>query len=271
MTRRSPLAQVDEATAFTESELISNEPITVILSEKGWVRSAKGHDLNPAELSYRSGDRFGTAARGRSNDLLAFLDSTGRCYNLSAISLPSARSQGEPLTGRLKPPEGARFVGVALGSGGSPLLLASDAGYGFIATLEDLVTKNKAGKACLSVPKDAAALPPAVFDEAAAHQVAAITNQGYLLVFPLDSLPKLARGKGMKLINIPAAARKAGEEWLVAAAVLGPKDELLIHSGARYLRMKPRDLEAYSGERARRGRRLPRGYQRVDRVESAPR
>ncbi|MYE86143.1 MAG: DNA topoisomerase IV subunit A [Gammaproteobacteria bacterium] len=269
--RRSPLARVDEATAFTESELISNEPITVILSEKGWVRSAKGHDLNPADLSYRSGDAFGTAARGRSNDLLAFLDSTGRCYNLSAISLPSARSQGEPLTGRLKPPEGARFVGVALGSSASPLLLASDAGYGFIAAMEDLVTKNKAGKACLSVPKDAAALPPATFDESAALQVAAVTNQGHLLVFPLDSLPKLARGKGVKLINIPPAARKAGTEWLVAAAVLGPKDELLIHSGARYLRMKPRDLEAYSGERARRGRRLPRGYQRVDRVESAPR
>ena len=269
--RRSPLAQVADAAAFAEAELISNEPITVILSEKGWVRSAKGHDLNPADLSYRSGDAFGTAARGRSNDLLVFLDSTGRCYNLSAISLPSARSQGEPLTGRLKPPEGARFVGVALGSTGSPLLLASDAGYGFIATLEDLVTKNKAGKACLSVPKGAAALPPTVFDENAAHQVAAVTNQGYLLVFPLDSLPKLARGKGMKLINIPPAARKAGEEWLVAAAVLAPKDELLIHSGARYLRMKPRDLEAYSGERARRGRRLPRGYQRVDRVESAAR
>ncbi|MCY3640991.1 MAG: DNA topoisomerase IV subunit A, partial [Gammaproteobacteria bacterium] len=269
--RRSPLARVDEATAFTESELISNEPITVILSEKGWVRSAKGHDLNPADLSYRSGDAFGTAARGRSNDLLAFLDSTGRCYNLSAISLPSARSQGEPLTGRLKPPEGARFVGVALGPAQSALLLSSDAGYGFIATLDDLVTKNKAGKACLSVPKDAAALPPAAFDEASAHQVAAVTNQGHLLVFPLDSLPKLARGKGVKLINIPPAARKAGEEWLVSVAVLGPKDELLIHSGARYLRMKPRDLEAYLGERARRGRRLPRGYQRVDRAQSAAR
>ena len=153
--RRSPLAKVDEATAFTEGELISNDPITVILSEKGWVRSAKGQDLNPADLSYRSGDAFATAARGRSNDLLVFLDSTGRCYSLSAISLPSARSQGEPLTGRLKPPEGARFVGVVLGSSGSPLLLASDAGYGFIASLEDLVTKNKAGKACLSVPKDA--------------------------------------------------------------------------------------------------------------------
>ena len=269
--RRSPLTQVDEAAAFTEGELISNEPITVILSEKGWVRSAKGHDLNPTELSYRSGDAFGTAARGRSNELLVFLDSTGRCYSLSAISLPSARSQGEPLTGRLKPPQGARFVGVALGSSASPLLLASDAGYGFIAALEDLVTKNKAGKACLSVPKDAAALPPRPFDEASAIRVAAVTNHGYLLVFPLTSLPRLGRGKGVKLINIPPDALKKREEWLAAAAVLAPKDELIIHSGARYLRMKPRDLDAYAGERARRGRRLPRGYQRVDRVESVAR
>ena len=269
--RRSPLAEVADAEAFTEGELISNEPITVILSEKGWVRSAKGHDLNPAELSYRSGDAFGYAARGRSNDLLVFLDSTGRSYSLSATSLPSARSQGEPLTGRLKPPEGARFVGTALGSAASPLLLASDAGFGFIATLDDLATKNKAGKACLSVPKDAAALPPAPFDEASAQYVAAVTNQGYLLVFPMESLPKLGRGKGVRLINIPAAARKAGEERLVSAAALAPRDELLVYAGARYLRMKFRDLEAYLGERARRGKRLPRGYQRVDRVESVRR
>ena len=269
--RRSPLAggeDVAEAAAFAESELIANEPITVILSEKGWVRSAKGHDLDPAELAYRSGDAFGHAARGRSNDLLVFLDSTGRAYNLPATSLPSARTQGEPLTGRLKPPEGARFVGAALGAANSRVLLASDAGYGFIATLEDLLTKNRAGKAGLSTPKDSAALPPALIGgpDVPAEHVAAVTNQGYLLVFPLDSLPTLGRGKGVKLINIPPAARKAGEERLLGAVALAPGDELWLHSGTRYLRMKLRDIKAYLGERARRGRLLPRGYQRVDRI-----
>ena len=267
--RRSPLAggnKVAEASAFAESELIANEPITVVLSEKGWVRSAKGHDLDPAELAYRGDDAFGHAARGRSNDILAFLDSTGRAYNLPATSLPSARTQGEPLTGRLKPPEGARFVGVALGLPSSRLLLASDAGFGFIATLEELATKNKAGKACLSPPKGAAALPPApvAAEDLSAQYAAAVTNQGYLLVFPLDSLPSLARGKGVKLINIPTAARKAGDERLVSAVALSQTDELWVYSGTRYLRLKPRDIQRHLSERARRGRRLPRGYQRVD-------
>ena len=269
--RRSPLAgaeDVPEAAAFAESELIANEPVTVILSEKGWVRSAKGHDLDPAELAYRSGDAFGHAAQGRSNDILAFLDSTGRAYTLAATSLPSARTQGEPLTGRLKPPEGARFVGVALGIPTSRVLLASDAGYGFITTLEELATKNKAGKACLSTAKGATALPPSSVgaEDLSVQYVAAATNQGYLLVFPLDALPSLGRGKGVKLINIPAAARKAGDERLIGAVALAPRDELWLYAGTRYLRLKPRDIQAHLSERARRGGRLPRGYQRVDRM-----
>lgn len=265
--RRSPLAAVTEAEAYGEEDLVANDPITVVLSEKGWVRAAKGHELDPAELSYKSGDSYGYAVRGRTNDLLVLLDSTGRTYNIAAASLPSARGQGEPLTGRLKPPEGARFVGAGMGKAETRLLLASSAGYGFVGGLGDMVTKNKAGKACLNVPRGGAALPPAPLGAGKRQNVAVVTSQGRLLVFPLDELPELARGKGVKLINIPKAAFEAGEDVLVGAAALGQRDALKVYAGQRYLRMKYRDLQHYAGERARRGLKLPRGFQRVDRIE----
>ena len=264
--RRSPLASVEEATAYSEEDLVSNDPITVVLSEKGWVRAAKGHELDPAELAYKTGDSYGHAVCGRTNELLAFLDSTGRSYNVQAASLPSARGQGEPLTGRLNPPEGARFVGACMGPAGTRVLLCSTAGYGFVGGLSDMVTKNKAGKACVSVPAGGSALPPGELGAGDNQRVAAVTSQGRLLVFPLASLPELARGKGVKLINIPTAAFKAGEEHLVGAAVLGQRDALMVYAGQRYLRLKPKDLEHYTGERARRGLKLPRGFQRVDGV-----
>ncbi len=266
--RRSPLANVEEAQAYGEEDLIANDPITVVLSEKGWVRAAKGHELNPAEFSYKTGDSFGRAARGRTNDLLVFLDSTGRAYNLQAASLPSGRSQGEPLTGRLNPPEGARFVGLGIGGADTRMLLHSSAGFGFIARLGDLITKNRAGKVCLNAPAGASALPPETLLPDNEQRVAAATNQGRLLVFPAADLPEMARGKGVKLINVPAAAFKTGEEHLVGAAVLRPRDLLIVHAGQRYLRLKPGDLAHYMGERARRGLKLPRGFQRVDRIEA---
>ncbi|MEQ8858398.1 MAG: DNA topoisomerase IV subunit A [Pseudomonadales bacterium] len=269
--RRSPLQAADDAAAFSEEEMISNEPITVVLSEKGWVRSAKGHDLDPAELNYRSGDRFGCAARGRTNDTLVFVDSGGRGYSVAAHTLPSARSQGEPLTGRLKPPEGSRFVGVVMGSADSRVLLAGNAGYGFVCTLGDLVSKNKAGKAVLSVGKDGQALAPVKLPDGADLLVVAATSQGRLLAFPIAELPELARGRGNRILNIPAAAFKAGEEALVAVQVLRPQDELLVLAGQRHLRLKRHDLENYVGERARRGRKLPRGFQKVDGLETASR
>ena len=265
--RRSPIARVEEAAAYSEEDLIANDPITVVLSEKGWVRAAKGHELDPAELAYKTGDRYGHSVRGRTNELLVFLDSTGRSYNIPAASLPSARGQGEPLTGRLKPPEGARFVGASMGSGDTRVLLCSSAGYGFVGSLSDMVTKNKAGKVCLTVPAGATALPPGQTGSGEGRQVAAVTSQGRLLLFPLDNLPELARGKGVKFINIPAPAFKAGEERLVGAAVLGRRDALKVYAGQRYLRLKPRDLKHYTGERARRGLMLPRGFRRVDGVE----
>ena len=228
------------------------------------MRAARGHDADPQELSYRSGDKYGHAARGRTNDILVVLDSFGRSYAVAPHTLPSARGQGEPLTGRFKPAAGARFVGLAMGSGSTRVLLCSDAGYGFVGSLEEMTTKNKAGKACLSVPKGGTALPPVVVNLEMQQQVVTVTNQGRMLIFPLTDVPELSRGKGNKLLNVPGAAFKAGEEFLVAAEVVGQNDDLLVVAGRRHLRMKQKDLQNYVGERARRGRKLPRGFQRVD-------
>jgi topoisomerase-4 subunit A len=269
--RRSPLVEAEEAQAFSEEDLLGNDPITVVLSEKGWVRAAKGHELNPEELGYRTGDSFGQAVRGRSNDTLVFLDSTGRSYTVVPHTLPSARGQGEPLTGRLKPPAGARFVGLALGVPERRVVLAGNTGYGFVARLGDLVSKNRSGKACLSVGESGQALAPAPVPDGEALQVVVATDQGHLLVFPLDELPELARGKGNKLINIPAAALRAGEEQVVGVVCMSQADELLVVAGQRHLRLKFRDLENYAGERGRRGRLLPRGFQKVDSLVIASR
>lgn len=266
--RRSPLVEVDEANAFSEKDLLTNDPVTVIISEKGWVRSAKGHDMDPTELNFRGGDAYAQAARGRTNDLLVFIDSKGRAYNTPAHSLPSARGQGEPLTGRFKPPQGARFVGVVLGSGESKVLMSSSAGFGFVGTLQEMVTKNKAGKGVLSVPESGTALVPFPLDAKVleAGWVASVTDQGRLLVFPLKELPELNRGKGNKLINVPTAAFKSGEEKMIATVALSQSQELIVHAGQRHLTLKHRDLENYLGERARRGRKLPRGFQKVDKL-----
>jgi topoisomerase-4 subunit A len=265
--RRSPLAAVDEAAAFTEEDLLTNEPITVVMSEKGWIRAAKGHDVNVVELSYRTGDAFLMAAKGRSNDVLAVVDSSGRAYSLAPHTLPSARGQGEPLTGKLNPPEGARFVGVVIGRAEQRVLLASNAGYGFVAKLGDLVAKNRAGKAMLSVPQNGSAVAPVLLAQEGDQLVVTITNQGRMLVFPIAEVPELARGKGNKLINIPTGAFNSGEETMIAAAAMSPSDQLIVRTGARHLRLKIKDLEHYIGERARRGRMLPRGFQKVDGVE----
>lgn len=267
--RRSGLStDVEEASAYSEEDLLTNDPITVVLSEKGWARAAKGHEMDPQELNYRSGDTFLQSARGRTNEILVFVDSVGRAYNVAPHTLPSARGQGEPLTGRFKPPAGSRFVGVVMGGAETKVLLASNAGFGFIGPLADMVTKNKAGKAVLSVPAGGTALAPCTLAEADLDSalVAAVTDQGRMLVFALKEVPELSRGKGNKLINVPTAAFKAGEETMISAVVLGEHSELLVHAGQRHLRMKHKDLENYIGERARRGRKLPRGFQKVDRL-----
>jgi topoisomerase IV subunit A len=266
--RRSPLVARASAAPIDEIDLAPTEPVTVVLSEKGWVRAAKGHEVDPAGLSYRSGDRCLMAARVRSNQTLVFLDSTGRSYSLPAHTLPSARGQGEPLTGRLDPPAGARFVAVLGDAPETRLLLACDAGYGFIARMEDLYAKAKAGKAVLTLPKGAEVLPPlslvGALGDSDGDRLAAVTTSGHLLLFPVAELPEMPRGKGNKIIGIPSARAASREEWVAALAVIPEGGSLLVTSGKRTLTLKPADLDIYQGERGRRGRLLPRGFQRVE-------
>lgn len=266
--RRSPLVEREAAQALSATDLAPSEPVTIVLSEKGWVRAAKGHDVDAANLSYREGDRLLLAAPGRSNQQVAFLDSTGRSYSVAAHTLPSARGNGEPLTGRFTTPAGARFQALATGPEDLRLVLASSAGYGFITRFGNLLGRNKAGKQMISVPDKAEVLQPALVVDAEADLLCVATNAGHLLVFRVADLPELDKGKGNKLIDIPKKAATAGEV-AVGVAVIGAGRELLVHAGSRYLRLKASDLSHYTGERAQRGGMLPRGFTRVDRIEAA--
>ena len=265
--RRSPIVERSEAKAFSETDLISSEPITVVLSEKGWVRAAKGHDIDPAGLNYKSGDAYALSAKGKSNQGAVFIDSTGRAYTIPTHTLPSARGQGEPLTGKINPPSGATFKAVVLGEPEQKLLMLSDAGYGFISNIANLQSKNKAGKAALSLPTGSKVMPPQLLDGVDGNFIAAVSNEGRMLVFPVKDLPELAKGKGNKIISIPAARVQNCEEWMVSVAVFSEEDQLIIHSGKRHLKLKYSDLTHYIGERGRRGHKLPRGLQKVDRME----
>jgi len=264
--RRSPLKERGEAQAFNEKDLLTAEPITVVLSDKGWVRAAKGHEIDPTTLSYKSGDKFLSSAFGRSNQNVFLQDSTGRYYSLAGHTLPSARGQGEPATGRLNLPSGALFTDVIMGADDQKVLMGTDAGYGFITKVGDLFTKNKAGKAVVSIPKGGRILQPKLVSQDDAY-IAAVSNEGRMLVFPVGDIPELARGKGNKIISIPSSRLQSREEFVVDYAVVGESDSLVVHSGKRYLLMKPKDLEHYRGERGRRGHKLPRGFQKVDRLD----
>ncbi len=265
--RRSPVVERQTARPLDEAALIPSEPVTVVLSRLGWVRAAKGHDVDPAGLNYKSGDDFLDAALGRSNQQAVFLDTSGRAYSLPIHTLPSARSQGEPLTGRFTPPSGAGFASVTAGKPDSRWLFASDHGYGFYTRLENTYARNKTGKALVTLPAGSRILKPVQVFDPEQDQVAVATTAGHLLVFPLSELPELNKGKGNKLIQIPPARLKAGEERVAAIQILPAGYLLKIHAGQRFLRLKPQDLEHYQGQRAKRGGLLPRGYQRVDRLE----
>jgi len=267
--RRSVLVQRDAAQALRQEDLVPSEPVTIVLSQSGWVRSAKGHEIDPASLNYRAGDEFQHAAHGRSNEQAVFLDSRGRAYSLSAHTLPSARSQGEPLTSRFTLPAGESFMYTLAGSAGQKIVLASSFGYGFVTDLGNLHSRMKAGKAALSVPAGAKPVRPAYYDPAASNTIICATSDGYLLAFPIEDVPELSRGKGNKLINIPPKRLKAGEEFMVGLAVMAGKQEILVWAGQRYLRMSARDIEHFKGDRAHRGRKLPRGFQRVTNIEVA--
>ncbi|MDE0155693.1 MAG: DNA topoisomerase IV subunit A [Gammaproteobacteria bacterium] len=265
--RRSPLEQREEARALDETQLMPTEPVTVILSGKGWVRAAKGHDIDPETLTYRAGDDFRQAATGRSNQFAVFLDSTGRCYSIASHVLPSARSHGEPVSGWVTPPDGAAFVGVMLGESDRLYFLSTDAGYGFVTRLGDLYVKAKAGKAVLNVPHSALILPPVPVTDHKQDLVAAVSSEGRMLVTDLAEFPQLARGKGVKVMQVPPARLKNREEYLVALTVFGKKDKLRLVSGKRHLTLKPKDWNHYHGERGRRGNVLPRGYRQVSSIK----
>ncbi|MEN4904349.1 DNA topoisomerase IV subunit A [Luteimonas sp. TWI1437] len=260
--RRSPLVVRGSAQALAETDLVPSEPVTIVVSEKGWVRAAKGHDVDPAGLSYREGDRLLAFARGRSTQQVAFLDSNGRSYSTIAHSLPSARGNGEPLTGRFSPAAGAAFQTLASGDNDSRFVVASSHGYGFVTRFENLTGRNKAGKAMLSLSPGAAVLQPAAVRDAQADRLVVVTSAGHLLAFPAAELPELDKGKGNKIIEIPKAKR--GTEQVVALAVVSPGGALLVQSGTRTMTLAFKELDAYIGARASRGGLLPRGWQKVE-------
>ena len=262
--RRSPIIERAEAKALSENELMPTEPVTVVLSEKGWVRCAKGHDIDATGLSYKAGDGFKAAAPGRSNQSAVFIDSTGRSYSVAAHTLPSARGQGEPLTGRLTPPPGASFECLLLPEDDALYVVASDAGYGFVVKGEDLQTKNKAGKGLLSLPAGAKVISPRPVPNREQDWLAAVTTEGRLLVFKVADLPQLGKGKGNKIIGISGERVANREEYVTDLAVLAEGATLVLSAGKRTLSLKGADLDHYKGERGRRGNKLPRGFQRVD-------
>jgi topoisomerase IV subunit A len=266
--RRTKIIEREAAQAIDETTLIPNEPVTVVLSTGGWVRSAKGHDIEPGALSYKSGDAFQSLARGRSLQPALFIDSTGRTYTLPAHSLPSARGYGEPLSGRLDPPDGAKFAGVMIGEPEDLWLLATDAGYGFTARLKDLVSDRRAGKTVLNVPENALVLAPAPVPSPDSL-VAVVSSEGKLLAFPVGEVPEMPRGKGNKLYDIPGKKAAARAELMTAVAVVPPKASLVLWSGEQHKVLEWRDLQDYVGERAQRGAVLRRGWPRnIDRLET---
>ena len=266
--RRSKIVERGESKALSEKDLVPSEPVTVVVSEKGWARCAKGHDIDAKALNYKAGDSYLCSARGRSNRPAVFIDSSGRAFATDAHGLPTARSQGEPLTGRFTLAAGQNFEQVLMADDKANYLMSSDAGYGFVGTFGDMVSRNKNGKALLSLPANAKVMPPQLVDDVENQLVLSITSEGRMLVFPIKDLPILSKGKGNKIINIPSARAKAREEYVTLLYVIYPESSVTLFAGKRKLTLKASDIEHYRGERGRRGNKLPRGLQRVDRVEA---
>ena len=267
--RRTTIVEREAAQAIDETELVTSEPVTVVLSARGWVRAAKGHDLDPRSLSYKTGDEYQAAALGRSTQLAVFLDSTGRAYSLPAHTLPSARGQGEPLSGRLDPPDGATFAGVLLGEPEDLWLVASDSGYGFTVRLKETHSRNRAGKGVLRVPEGAKVLPAAAVPADPQSLVVVVSSDGKMLAFPASDVPELPRGKGNKLFGISGKKFAAREEFVAAMMVIASDRKLVVVSGERRMTLAFDELKAYRGERGQRGAVLPRGWRKVDRLETA--
>jgi topoisomerase IV subunit A len=264
--RRTKIVERAAAQAIDETELVASEPVTVVLSTRGWARAAKGHDIDPRALGYKTGDDFKTAAKGRSTQQAVFLDSTGRTYSLLAHTLPAARGHGEPLSGRIDPPDGATFAGVMLGEPSDQWVLATDAGYGFVVKLDELYVRNRAGKVVLTVPEGANVLVPVAVTDPKAL-LCAVNNDGKLLVFPVSELPELAKGKGNKIFGIDSKRFDKRDEFMVSIAVVNAEQSLLVWSGDRRMTLKFAELKDYRGERAQRGGVLPRGWRKVERLD----
>ena len=265
--RRTLIVEREEARAIKAVELTAVEPVTVVLSSGGWVRAAKGHEVDPIHLTYKAGDEFLSAARGKTTHPAIFFDTKGRSYSLPAHTLASARGHGEPLTGKLTPSNGAKFLSVVMGLSEQKVLLASDAGYGFITNIANMVTKNTKGKAMLTVPKECEPLPPVYVNNYETDYLAAITTEGRMLVIPVNVLPELPRGKGNKIIQIPPARFKKREEYLKLLEIIPEGATIKIHAGKQSVRFTPANISSFVGERGRRGKKLPRGYRKADRIE----
>jgi len=261
--RRSRLVTRESAQPLDETRLMTAEPVTVVLSQNGWIRAAKGHDVDPESLSYKAGDAYQAHVAGRSTQSVSVLDDTGRAYTLAAHTLPSARGQGEPVTGRVSPPSGARFVALAMGEPGQRVVLWSSAGFGFVTTMGDLVGRQRAGKKVFTLPKGVAPGRPVLPGKDFSY-LAVATSDGHVLVMDAEELPALAKGKGNKLASLKKGV------GIVSVAALGASDGLRVTAGARTMTIKPADVELYRGKRATRGRSLPRGLTRVDVIEPAP-
>ncbi|VAW64634.1 Topoisomerase IV subunit A [hydrothermal vent metagenome] len=265
--RRSPIVFREAAQAMDESALIPSDPITVVVSEKGWVRAAKGHEVDVGKLNYKAGDGLLCAVQGKSNQPAVFLDSTGRAYTLGSHTLPSARGQGEPLTGRFNPPPGAVFVSALMGDAKDLYLFSTSFGYGFVCELGELQTRNKAGKAFLKLPPGAKVLPPVKIRSLEDDFIVAISSEGHMLVTELSELPQMSKGKGNKIVNVPAAKLKEGEEWICAIDLIQDNEKLLVVAGKKHKTMSGGEVDEHYAERGKRGLKLPRGYQKVDRIE----
>jgi topoisomerase-4 subunit A len=265
--RRSQLVERSESKALTEKDLVPSEPVTVVVSDKGWARCAKGHDIDPRSLSYKAGDGYLCASKGRSNRPVVFIGSDGRAFTTDAHTLPTARSQGEPLTGRFNLATGKTFVHSIMSDDEAQYLLVSDAGYGFVSSFGDMVSRNKNGKALISLPEAAKVMAPQCINDFENDCCLTITSEGRMLVFPVKNLPVLSKGKGNKIINIPSARSKLREEFVSLLCIIPEGAAITLHAGKRKLTLKAADIEHYKGERGRRGNKLPRGLPRVSKIE----